>query len=141
MPSRDVQSFCSRLEKLPRMVKNLGTRFSEVLVNVNLFEFMWILKIFEWPHKSHFHSWISQAHNNVSGLVVEWAWLWTFINSMWSNDLYSGSISDINLVSIVSTSPSGSWIPDIRNGIRLLLPYYSRLSKSFLSWRWLFQDC
>jgi hypothetical protein len=59
---------------------------------------------------------------------------------MTSVGLYSGSISDINLqtVSVVSTSSTGSWIPDKR--IRFILPYCSRLSKSFLSCRLTFQD-
>ena len=57
----------------------------------------------------------------------------TLCDLMTSVGLYSGSISDINLqtVSVVSTSPTGSGIPDKR--IRFLLPYCSRLSKSFLS--------
>jgi hypothetical protein len=64
----------------------------------------------------------------------------TLCDLMTSVGLYSGSISDINLqtVSVVSTSPTGSGIPDKR--IRFLLPYCSRLSKSFVSCRLTFQD-
>jgi hypothetical protein len=59
----------------------------------------------------------------------------TLFDLMTSVGLYSGSISDIKLrtVFVVSTSPTGSGIPDMR--IRLILPYCSRLSRSFVSCR------
>jgi hypothetical protein len=77
----------------------------------------------------------SNMHGSVSSELTTYNNNITGSDLMTSVGLYSGSISDIKLrtVSVVSTSPTGSGIPDMH--IRLVLPYYSRLSRSFVSCR------
>lgn len=90
------QSFCH--EKLPCIVVNLGTCYSEVLVNVNWFdEFFWLLRDF-----ISLIFTLGSAKWTIICLVLQLKEpgceiLPTLCDIMKSNDLYSGSISDIIL--------------------------------------------
>jgi hypothetical protein len=102
------------LEKLPRMVGNIGTLSSEVIVNVDQFEAMRFFSTFLRDLKSLIFT-LGTARRTIICLVLRLKEpgcdiLPTLCDLMTSVGLYSGSISDINLktVSVVSTSSTGS---------------------------------